>query len=168
MAAVLEGKVEHGRGGFGVDIIISGSLFGAIPAMWLIPALHGKIEPLMGMCPRVPGEKIPGEAPGTGWFAVVAIMITPGSASFAYLEAWDIEAGVYEPEFLEEYGMSFFWVGIGAIVLTFLIPIAAWKLGNRGKKLPEVNAEEAVRIAQASVDSADEEISESFSRENRR
>lgn len=33
--------------GFGVDIIISGILFGAIPAMWLIPALHGKIEPCL-------------------------------------------------------------------------------------------------------------------------
>lgn len=119
--------------GFGVDIVISGILFGAIPAMWLIPALHGKIEPLMGMRPRVPGEKVPGEAPRTGWFAVVAVMLALGSAFFAYLEAWDIEAGVYEPEFLEKYGMSFLWVGVGAIALTLIIATVAWKLGTRNQ-----------------------------------
>src|SRR5699024_4060171 len=34
--------------GFGVDVIISGIIFGALPALWLLPALHGKIEPLLG------------------------------------------------------------------------------------------------------------------------
>ena len=39
--------------GLGVDVLMSGILLGAIPAMWLIPALHGKIEPLMGMRPQI-------------------------------------------------------------------------------------------------------------------
>lgn len=52
---VLEGL------GFGIDILMSGVLFGVVPALWLIPALHGKIEPLMGMRPRVPGEPFPAE-----------------------------------------------------------------------------------------------------------
>ena len=135
--------------GFGIDILMSGILFGAIPAMWLIPALHGKIEPLMGMRPRVPGEPIPGEAPRAGWFIVVAVMIAIGSAFFAFLEAWDIEVGVFEPEFLEQYGLSFLWVGIGAIVLTAGIAIVAYWLGNRGKAKEDVGAEEAVAIAEA-------------------
>src|SRR5699024_6769695 len=40
---VLEGL------GFGIDILMSAVLFGVVPELWLIPALHGKIEPLMGM-----------------------------------------------------------------------------------------------------------------------
>ncbi|MEH0059980.1 cell division protein FtsQ [Auritidibacter ignavus] len=119
--------------GFGVDIVISGILFGAIPAMWLIPALHGKIEPLMGMRPRVPGEPIPGEAPRAGWFVVVAVAIAIGSAFFAFLESWDVEIGVFEPEFLEQYGMSFLWVGVGAIVLTTIIAFVAYRIGTRDK-----------------------------------
>lgn len=119
--------------GFGVDIVISGILFGAIPAMWLIPALHGKIEPLMGMRPRVPGEPIPGEAPRAGWFVVVAVAIAIGSAFFAFLESWDVEIGVFEPEFLEQYGMSFLWVGVGAIVLTTIIALVAYRIGIRDK-----------------------------------
>ncbi len=32
--------------GLGVDVVMSGILLGgALPAMWLIPALHGRIEP---------------------------------------------------------------------------------------------------------------------------
>ena len=119
--------------GFGVDIVISGILFGAIPAMWLIPALHGMIEPLMGMRPRVPGEPIPGEAPRAGWFVVVAVAIAIGSAFFAFLESWDVEIGVFEPEFLEQYGMSFLWVGVGAIVLTTIIAFVAYRIGIRDK-----------------------------------
>lgn len=137
--------------GFGVDIVISGILFGAIPAMWLIPALHGKIEPLMGMRPRVPGEPIPGEAPRTGWFVVVAVAMAIGSAFFAFLESWDIEVGVFEAEFLDQYGTSFLWVGVGAIVLTTVVAVLAYRFGTRGVTRPEVDAEEAVRLAEADL-----------------
>src|SRR5699024_3727667 len=34
------------------NMVISGVLFGLIPALYLIPKLYGKIEPLMGMNPR--------------------------------------------------------------------------------------------------------------------
>ena len=34
------------------DVLISGIVFGALPAMYLIPKLYGKIEPLLGMKPR--------------------------------------------------------------------------------------------------------------------
>ena len=57
-----------------------GILLGAIPAMWLIPALHGKIEPLMGMRPRVPGEPIPGQARISGTFVGQIV-----STSFRYV-----------------------------------------------------------------------------------
>src|SRR5699024_10560231 len=65
--------------GFGVDIIISGIVFGAIPAMWLIPALHGRIEPLLGVRPRIPGEPIVGAAPKAGWFVGVAVLLSVAS-----------------------------------------------------------------------------------------
>lgn len=34
------------------EAIITGLVFGAIPAMYLVPALYGKIEPLLGIDPR--------------------------------------------------------------------------------------------------------------------
>ncbi len=110
--------------GLGVDIIISGILFGAIPAMWLIPALYGRIEPLLGLRPRVPGESIPGSAPRAGWFVVAAVLLAIASAFFAFLEAWDLNVGVIESELLDEYGTGFLWVSVAAIVVLLGISIA--------------------------------------------
>src|SRR5699024_482511 len=39
------------------SMVIPGVLFGLIPALYLIPRLYGKIEPLMGMNPRDKNEK---------------------------------------------------------------------------------------------------------------
>src|SRR5699024_3293248 len=54
--------------GLGIDILMSGVLFGVLPALWPTPALHGKTEPLLRMRPRVPGEPFPGQAPNSGLF----------------------------------------------------------------------------------------------------
>ena len=110
--------------GLGVDIIISGIIFGAIPALWLIPALHGKIEPLLGLKPRLPGEPVQGGAPRAGWFVVVAVLLSIASGFFALLEAWDVNIGVFEPEFREQYGDSFLWVSVGALVVLLGVALA--------------------------------------------
>src|SRR5699024_10935454 len=113
--------------GFDVDIIISGIIFGVLPALWLIPALHGKIEPLMGMRPRVPGEPIPGKAPNSGLFLGAVLLLSVASFFFAFLEAWDVSIGAFEPEFLEEYGSGFLWVSVAAIVVVTAAAILFFK-----------------------------------------
>ncbi|WP_062303741.1 hypothetical protein [Demequina subtropica] len=118
--------------GYAVDILMSGILFGVIPAIWLIPALHGRIEPLLGMRPRVPGEPIQGSAPRNALFVAVALALSIASFLFAFLEAWDIELGVFEPEWLDTYGPGFIWVGIGAAAIAFLVGIALARAA-RGK-----------------------------------
>ena len=120
--------------GFGVDILMSGVLFGVIPAIWLIPALHGRIEPLLGMRPRVPGEPIPGSAPRTGLFVAVALALAVASFLFAFLEVWEVEFGVFEPEWLDTYGPGFIWVGNGAAAIAFLVGVALVKFGRRNRE----------------------------------
>lgn len=117
--------------GFGVDILISGILFGAIPAMWLIPALHGKIEPLLGVRPRVPGEPVPGAAPRAGWFVAVAVLLAVASFFFAFLEAWDVNIGVVDGEFRDQFGDGFLWVSVGAIVVLLAIATALFAAHRR-------------------------------------
>ena len=109
--------------GLGVDVLMSGILLGAIPAMWLIPALHGKIEPLMGMRPRVPGEPIPGQAPASGVFVGFALLLAVASFGFAFLEAFDISAGSFEPDFIDRFGDWFIVVAIIAIAVAVTISI---------------------------------------------
>ncbi|WP_309134960.1 cell division protein FtsQ [Cellulomonas sp.] len=116
--------------GFGVDVVMSGILFGAIPAMWLIPALHGRIEPLLGMRPRVPGEPQPGSVPRTGWFVVVAVLAALVSFVFAFLEAWDLSVGTVDADFRDRFGDGFLWVAVGALVAVLAIAsilFAVWR-----------------------------------------
>ena len=138
--------------GFGVDIVMSGILFGAIPAMWLIPALHGKIEPLLGMRPRVPGEPIPGQAPRTGWFVAVAVLLSIAAAFFAFIEAWDLNVGEWKPDFLDQFGMNFLWVSVGAIVVVLGLAYLAYRAGRKrdGESQARLQAEadEAVALAE--------------------
>ena len=119
--------------GFGVDVIISGIIFGAIPAIWLVPALHGKIEPLLGMRPRVPGEPIPGSAPRQGWFVAVAAVLAVASFFFAFREAWDGEVGAVDSDFRETYGNGFLWVSVGALVLLLTVALVIARR-NRQKR----------------------------------
>lgn len=123
--------------GYGVDILISGVLFGVIPAIWLIPALHGKIEPLLGLRPRVPGEPIQGSAPRNALFVVVAVALSIASFFFAFLEAWDIEFGVVDAEWLDTYGPGFLWVGVGAVAIAFLIGVALVKFSRKNSDVED-------------------------------
>lgn len=117
--------------GLGVDVIMSGVLLGAIPAMWLIPALHGKIEPLMGMRPRVPGEPIPGAAPRTPLFVGGALLLSVASFGFAFLEAFDISAGAFEPDFIDQFGNGFLLVSVAAIAVVLVVAVLLFRLSRR-------------------------------------
>ena len=119
--------------GLGVDVIISGILFGAIPALWLVPALHGRLEPLLGMQPREPGTPVAGTAPRTIWFAVVAVLAGVASFFFAFLEAWDVSFGAFEPDFRDSYGDTFLWVSVGALVAILTIASILFAVWRRGR-----------------------------------
>jgi hypothetical protein len=116
--------------GLGVDVVMSGILLGAIPAIWLIPALHGTIEPLMGMRPRVAGEPIPGQAQASGVFVGFAVLLSIASFGFAFLEAFDISAGAFEPDFLDMFGDWFILVSIVAIVVVLGLAILLFRLSR--------------------------------------
>lgn len=116
--------------GLGVDVLMSGVLLGAIPAMWLIPSLHGRIEPLMGMRPRVPGEPIPGSAPRTPLFLAAALVLSVVSFGFAFLEAFDLSAGAWEPDFLGRFGNWFVLVSVAAIALVLVVAILLFRLSR--------------------------------------
>ena len=120
--------------GLGVDVIMSGILLGAIPALWLIPALHGKIEPLMGMRPRTPGEPIPGQAPASGVFVGFALLLAVASFGFAFLEAFDISAGSFEPDFIDRFGDWFIVVAIIAIAVVLGVAILLFRAAQRSRE----------------------------------
>ena len=120
--------------GLGVDVVMSGILLGAIPALWLLPALHGKIEPMMGMRPRTPGEPIPGQAPASGVFVGFALLLAVASFGFAFLEAFDISAGSFEPDFIDRFGDWFTVVAIIAIAVVLGVAILLFRAAQRSRE----------------------------------
>ena len=120
--------------GFVVDMIMSGVLFGVIPALWLVPALYRRIEPMLGLQPREPGRKAPGTAPKAVWFVVVAVLASIVSFFFAFFEAWDLSLGAVEGDFREQFGDGFLWVSVGALVVVFALAailFAVWRRKSR-------------------------------------
>jgi len=111
---------------FLIEYLITGVIFGAIPAMWLAPRLYGKIEPLMGMKPRDPQEKP--QTVSTLWGIGIAGTIVAGL--IAVLSEMGFNIVEWEPEFLDSIGGWWIWVGIAlAAVVAGIILF----LSNRNK-----------------------------------
>src|SRR5699024_4512476 len=99
------------------NMVISGVLFGLIPALYLIPRLYGKIEPLMGMNPRDKNEK----ASIVEFISVRLITVTIffGFVGLVaeFIAEMDINFAVWEPGFLDQFGDGFIWLPISVAVI---------------------------------------------------
>lgn len=109
---------------FATQMLITGVVFGVIPALYLYPKLHGKIEPLLGM------EPFEGERGASMWrgfsgrkLALVLLAFPVAFAAEAASETGSFINVVWEPEFLEVYGQSFIAV---PIVVTAVVAVLAW------------------------------------------
>ncbi|MGL5315528.1 MAG: hypothetical protein ACRC92_19905 [Peptostreptococcaceae bacterium] len=109
------------------DFVLAGIIFGAIPAMYLVPKLYTKIEPLLGMKPRT-------ERPSVDWSKVlnfktvlIGLILSLVSAGAAFLAEMDMNFMEWEPEFENLLGGNYIYVAIGiaavilAVVLTYYI-----------------------------------------------
>lgn len=117
------------------NMIISGVLFGLIPALYLLPKLYGKIEPLMGMKPRDKNVKGSITEFISVRLIVVTIFLTFIGLVAEFMAEMDINFAVWEPEFLEQFGDGFIWLPISAaaIIVVLVIGISV-KLAKKNKK----------------------------------
>ena len=116
------------------NMVISGVLFGLIPALYLIPRLYGKIEPLMGMNPRDKNEK----ASIIEFISVRLITVTIflGFVGLVaeFIAEMDINYAVWEPGFLDQFGDGFIWLPISvAVIIAVTVIIISVKLINKRK-----------------------------------
>ncbi|WP_160135551.1 hypothetical protein [Halococcus salsus] len=109
---------------FLVQMLITGIIFGVIPALYLYPRLHGKIEPLLGM------EPFEGERGASMWrgFSLTALLAIVVGAPVAFVAEAASEVGgainiVWEPEFLATYGQSYIII---PIVVAVVVIVAIW------------------------------------------
>ena len=76
------------------DLLFSGILFCLLPALFLVPKLYGKIEPLLGMAPRTPESAVAGLSPKAILVCVIgfACAVAAEMAATAGLSLIDWEA----------------------------------------------------------------------------
>ncbi|HLR73586.1 MAG TPA: cell division protein FtsQ [Pseudogracilibacillus sp.] len=122
------------------NMVISGVLFGLIPALYLIPRLYGKIEPLMGMNPRDKNEK----ASIVEFISVRLITVTIffGFVGLVaeFIAEMDINFAVWEPGFLDQFGDGFIWLPISvAVIMAVTIIMIAVKLTNKRRRTERNN-----------------------------
>lgn len=115
-----------------IEFIISGVIFGALPAMWLAPRLHGKIEPLMGIRPRTPGDRPVSTSMS---LVIIGLLGVVASAIIAIVSANGFNLVEWEPEFLESIGEWFIYVAIAiaAVIAAAVIYVAATTRGKAAR-----------------------------------
>lgn len=115
------------------EMVITGVIFGLLPTLYLVPRLHGKIEPLLGIKPR---QKLK----NSSMVDIVTPKLIVSSVLFAFVAAisefmseMDINFGVWEPDLLDKYGEGFIWVGILAAGVVFA-GVLIFMMNKRDKK----------------------------------
>lgn len=108
---------------FGIEFIVSGVIFGALPAMALAPQLYGKVEPLMGMQPRTIEQD---NSDNSTRFWIIGAIAVVVAAVVAIVAEQGLTIVEWEPEFLDSIGEWFVYVGmaIAAVVATVSIVVA--------------------------------------------
>jgi len=117
------------------NMVISGVLFGVIPALYLIPKLYGKIEPLMGMNPRDKNDKASIVEFISARLIIVTIFLSFIALVAEFIDEMDINYAVWEPDFLEQFGDGFIWLPISVAIITVILVITiAIKLTQRKER----------------------------------
>lgn len=100
------------------DFVLAGIIFGAIPAMYLVPKLYGKIEPLLGMKPRTEKPEIDWSKVLNFKYILVGIVLSALSAGAAFLDEMDLNLVDFEFEFENLLGGNYIYVAIAIAAVT--------------------------------------------------
>lgn len=120
--------------GFLNTMIISGTLFALLPTLYLVPRLYGKVEPLLGIKPRVGRSTASVTEFVTPRFMIVSLILFVIAGAAEFLAESDMSLIDWESEWLAGLGNGAIWISMGAAALIFLVCLiwmVKWKAGKR-------------------------------------
>lgn len=127
------------------DFVLAGIIFGAIPAMYLVPKLYGKIEPLLGMKPRTEKPEIDWSKVLNFKFILAGIVLSALSAGAAFLDEMDLNLVDFEFEFENLLGGNYIYVAIAIAAVTLFVIINYYiKKANKSPNPPLTSNKEGI------------------------
>lgn len=103
------------------DIVFSGILFCMIPTMYLVPKLHGKIEPLLGMKPRTKEDKISMGSIFSPKLLAVAVSSFILAVGFEFMAETGVNIIDWEASWAESVPAMMMGIAVAAIISIGLI-----------------------------------------------
>ncbi|MGL4337389.1 MAG: hypothetical protein ACRCST_10890 [Turicibacter sp.] len=121
---------------FLTDVFVTGIFFTAIPAMILLPRLHGKLEPLLGLNPvEYTQERESFGKLYTVKNIAIIVILSLLSCGFAILKEMGVKFLAFRPDFVEAYGDMFMYFAIGFVaILTIGISMYCSKVSKNNVK----------------------------------
>ncbi|MCK1998508.1 cell division protein FtsQ [Psychrobacillus psychrodurans] len=116
---------------FLTDLLLTGTLFTVLPALYLVPRLYGKVEPLLGLKPRT-ATNFRVSNVITPKFLVVSTLLSLLAFGIALLSEMDFNLGSWEPEFVDTYGIGVIWGVICVAVICVCITL--WLMMKKGRE----------------------------------
>lgn len=113
------------------DVLFSGILFALLPTLYLVPRLHGKIEPLLGMKPRT-SETVKAIRAVNPKLLLSVIILAAASFGFAVMSETDWNIIEWEAAFAEDSEGLLIWISIGIAAIVAAITLLT--IASRHKK----------------------------------
>lgn len=109
--------------GFLNDVLFSGILFALLPTLYLVPRLHGKIEPLLGMRPRHKNTKYEMSNWLSPKFVIIGVVLALVAVGAEIMSETDWSFGEWELPFAESSEGTLIWISIAAAAVVAIVTI---------------------------------------------
>ncbi|MEK3732492.1 MULTISPECIES: cell division protein FtsQ [Paenibacillus] len=105
------------------DVLFSGTLFALLPTLYLVPRLYGKIEPLLGIKPRVKSTKYESAGVITPKVVITGIVLAVVAFVAESLSETDWNFGEWDSGFEDRFGVGAIWLSLAAAAVIAAITI---------------------------------------------
>jgi hypothetical protein len=105
------------------DLLFSGILFCLLPALYLVPRLYGKIEPLMGVRPRDKASFPGGENPLTVKGILLCLIGFVCAGVFEFMSESDMQLIDWEADWAESTPAYIAGAVVGVVILIIIINV---------------------------------------------
>lgn len=115
------------------DVLFSGILFALLPTLYLVPRLYGKIEPLLGIKPRVSTTRYEAAGIISPKLVITGIILALVAFGAESLSETDWNIGEWDSGFADRFGIGAIWLSLGiaaVIAVVTLLVLRARKNRN--------------------------------------